>query len=308
MDKEGSDIDADELKQLEEENEAETGVAGPAILPANSKRVVASTTDRSGINATSPPNSNRSSRASSVASSASSVSSVSSSTTSSISNNEASQSPVALSSTHGRQPSSEEKTPLVPDDGASAGSDADVFDDGFDDDLMGDAHDRARLEALTEKERETEIFKRIERRDLMRTRWEIKRKLKLAKRAAVAAASASSTAAVPSKSSVDVVAAPVSVSVYTTPTVTANAVPISHDPSMFEPMDFNDDSDVDERREYFDPKERSKERKKNVEANRTDDKRSSAMAMLKAKREDKAKRGKQKFEKSEAFKNQLLIN
>lgn len=42
--------------------------------------------------------------------------------------------------------------------------------------------------------------------------------------------------------------------------------------------------------EYFDPKERSKERKKNVEANRTDDKRSNAMALLKARREGRAKR------------------
>lgn len=44
--------------------------------------------------------------------------------------------------------------------------------------------------------------------------------------------------------------------------------------------------------EYFDPKERSKERKKNVEANKTDDKRTNAMALLKAKREGKQKRGK----------------
>lgn len=43
--------------------------------------------------------------------------------------------------------------------------------------------------------------------------------------------------------------------------------------------------------EYFDPKERSKERKKNVEANKTDDKRTNAMALLKAKREGKQKRG-----------------
>lgn len=43
--------------------------------------------------------------------------------------------------------------------------------------------------------------------------------------------------------------------------------------------------------EYFDPKERSKERKKNVEMSKSDDKRSNAMAMLKAKREGKAKRG-----------------
>lgn len=50
---------------------------------------------------------------------------------------------------------------------------------------------------------------------------------------------------------------------------------------------------------YFDPKERSKERKKNVEMNKTDDKRSNAMALLKARRE-----GKQKREEEEAAKRQ----
>lgn len=35
---------------------------------------------------------------------------------------------------------------------------------------MGDEEDRARLAAMSEKEREQEIFKRIERRDLMKTR------------------------------------------------------------------------------------------------------------------------------------------
>ncbi|XP_069363244.1 RNA polymerase-associated protein Rtf1-like [Maniola hyperantus] len=58
------------------------------------------------------------------------------------------------------------------------------FDDGYDENLMGDEDDRARLAAMSEKEREQEIFKRIERRDLMKTRWEIERKLRLAKRSA----------------------------------------------------------------------------------------------------------------------------
>ncbi|XP_045533544.1 RNA polymerase-associated protein Rtf1 isoform X1 [Pieris brassicae] len=58
------------------------------------------------------------------------------------------------------------------------------FDDGYDENLMGDEEDRARLAALSEKEREQEIFKRIERRDLMKTRWEIERKLRLARRSA----------------------------------------------------------------------------------------------------------------------------
>ncbi|XP_061381146.1 RNA polymerase-associated protein Rtf1 [Danaus plexippus] len=58
------------------------------------------------------------------------------------------------------------------------------FDDGYDENLMGDDADRARLAAMSEKEREQEIFKRIERRDLMKTRWEIERKLRLARRSA----------------------------------------------------------------------------------------------------------------------------
>ncbi|XP_075987516.1 RNA polymerase-associated protein Rtf1-like [Anticarsia gemmatalis] len=58
------------------------------------------------------------------------------------------------------------------------------FDDGYDENLMGDEDDRARLAAMSEKEREQEIFKRIERRDLMKTRWEIERKLRLARRSA----------------------------------------------------------------------------------------------------------------------------
>lgn len=48
---------------------------------------------------------------------------------------------------------------------------------------MGDEEDQARLQALSEKERETEIFKRSERRDALRRRWEIEQKLRQAKRA-----------------------------------------------------------------------------------------------------------------------------
>ncbi|CAH1642384.1 unnamed protein product [Spodoptera littoralis] len=68
------------------------------------------------------------------------------------------------------------------------------FDDGYDENLMGDEEDRARLAAMSEKEREQEIFKRIERRDLMKTRWEIERKLRLARRSAAGALSASELA------------------------------------------------------------------------------------------------------------------
>lgn len=53
---------------------------------------------------------------------------------------------------------------------SSGSSSEEEFNDGYDDQLMGDAEDRARLASLTEKERETEIFKRIEQRELMKTR------------------------------------------------------------------------------------------------------------------------------------------
>ncbi|XP_063883020.1 RNA polymerase-associated protein RTF1 homolog isoform X4 [Scylla paramamosain] len=48
--------------------------------------------------------------------------------------------------------------------------------------MIGDEEDRARLEQMTEKEREQEIYNRIEKREVMRTRFEIEKKLKLAKK------------------------------------------------------------------------------------------------------------------------------
>ena len=53
-------------------------------------------------------------------------------------------------------------------------SDEDVpfeFNDGLGDDLIGDEKDRERLEKMTEKEREQEIFNRVERREMLRTRY-----------------------------------------------------------------------------------------------------------------------------------------
>lgn len=45
------------------------------------------------------------------------------------------------------------------------------FNDGYDENLMGDEEDQKRLSAMTEKEREQEIFKRIEAREVMKTRY-----------------------------------------------------------------------------------------------------------------------------------------
>nr|XP_058951031.1 RNA polymerase-associated protein RTF1 homolog [Pocillopora verrucosa] len=56
------------------------------------------------------------------------------------------------------------------------------YHDDWDDNLMGDEADRARLEKMTEKEREQEIFNRVEKREALKTRFEIERKLRLAKR------------------------------------------------------------------------------------------------------------------------------
>uniref|UniRef100_A0A671L2P9 Plus3 domain-containing protein n=1 Tax=Sinocyclocheilus anshuiensis TaxID=1608454 RepID=A0A671L2P9_9TELE len=71
---------------------------------------------------------------------------------------------------------------------SSSSSDSDsseedeVFRDGYGDDLMGDEEDRARLEQMTEKEREQELFNRIEKREVLKRRFEIKQKLKTAKK------------------------------------------------------------------------------------------------------------------------------
>lgn len=59
----------------------------------------------------------------------------------------------------------------------SEGSDSDLsdmsqeeFNDGYDENLMGDEEDQRRLAQMTEKEREQEIFTRIEQRERMKTR------------------------------------------------------------------------------------------------------------------------------------------
>ncbi|XP_064174830.1 RNA polymerase-associated protein RTF1 homolog isoform X2 [Anguilla rostrata] len=65
---------------------------------------------------------------------------------------------------------------------SDSSSEDDVFRDGYGDDLMGDEEDRARLEQMTEKEREQELFNRIEKREVLKRRFEIKKKLKTAKK------------------------------------------------------------------------------------------------------------------------------
>lgn len=73
------------------------------------------------------------------------------------------------------------KSILSKEDGEVSQSDEDSnkeFDDGLDDQLIGDDEDRTRLEKMTEREREEELFKRAEIRENLRKRFEIQKKLK----------------------------------------------------------------------------------------------------------------------------------
>ncbi|XP_065204524.1 RNA polymerase-associated protein RTF1 homolog [Planococcus citri] len=65
---------------------------------------------------------------------------------------------------------------------ASSDSSHEAFNDGYGSDFMGDFEDRDNLARMTEKEREQEIFKRIENRDVLKTRFNIEKKLRQAKR------------------------------------------------------------------------------------------------------------------------------
>ncbi|XP_026478010.1 RNA polymerase-associated protein Rtf1 [Ctenocephalides felis] len=165
----------------------------------------------------------------------------------------------------------------VSSDDANSSSSDDEFNDGFDENLMGDEEDRARLAALTEKERETEIFKRIEQREVMKTRWEIERKLRLARKGTEKVKKPSGERS--KKSQAAVLNSSSDSNLNLSNSSAKNASPKQLDSAK-----------KSQELEDFDFKERSKERKKTVEMNRGDDKRSNAMALLKAKREGKQKR------------------
>ena len=59
----------------------------------------------------------------------------------------------------------------VSDSDKASGGEFEEFDDGLDENLIGDADDKKRLEQMTEKEREQELFNRLEKREAMRTRY-----------------------------------------------------------------------------------------------------------------------------------------
>ncbi|KAM9100333.1 LOW QUALITY PROTEIN: RNA polymerase-associated protein RTF1 homolog [Sarcophilus harrisii] len=65
---------------------------------------------------------------------------------------------------------------------SDSSSEDEEFHDGYGEDLMGDKEDRASLEQMTEKKWEQELFKWIEKREVLKRRFEIKKKLKTAKK------------------------------------------------------------------------------------------------------------------------------
>lgn len=69
------------------------------------------------------------------------------------------------------------RSPL--DEGEIEDDESREFDDGLDENLMGDEEDRRRLAQMTEKEREQELFNRSEKRESAKIRFEIERKLRL---------------------------------------------------------------------------------------------------------------------------------
>ena len=57
--------------------------------------------------------------------------------------------------------------------GSGSDSGPDEFFDGYDENMMGDEEDRKRLAQMSEMEREKEIYNRIEKREVLKTRQEI---------------------------------------------------------------------------------------------------------------------------------------
>lgn len=135
-------------------------------------------------------------------------------------------------------------------DGSASESSQEEFNDGYDENLMGDAEDQARLAQMTEKEREQEIYKRIEQREIKKTRFEIEKKLRTAKKQELRKQKESKKREKGAGS--------------------------------------NGSAEEKNFERAPDPKERSKDRKKTIEEKQ--DKKSHAMLQLKARREERKER------------------
>ncbi|XP_040573431.1 RNA polymerase-associated protein Rtf1 [Lepeophtheirus salmonis] len=152
------------------------------------------------------------------------------------------------------------------------------FDDGLDEDLIGDEEDRNNLENLTEREREEELFKRAETRENLKKRFEIQKKLKQQhqqKRELKAAEKDSDSEGL-----------------------------LQDDEDSLDEVDNIDkihtsvllSEEEEEPVRTFDHKERSFDRRKNLDALKYD-KKSNALSELKAKRQEKEQKKKDAQEK-----------
>lgn len=79
-----------------------------------------------------------------------------------------------------KQEEDEKEEGEVEDDDSE--DDLEEFNDGYDENLLGDEEDQKRLALMTEKEREQELFNRSEKREVLKTRFEIEKKLRMAKK------------------------------------------------------------------------------------------------------------------------------
>ncbi len=152
------------------------------------------------------------------------------------------------------------------EEAAAADSDdsKEEFDDGLDEDLIGDDADRKKLEKMTEREREEELFKRAEIREEKRKRFEITKKLKLQQKLSGGKP----------RSSRD-------------------------DEDDHEEGQVSDgDEDSFDFGQMLDAKERSQDRRKNMDALKFD-KKSSALSELKAKKEEKERKEREKRERKD---------
>lgn len=75
-----------------------------------------------------------------------------------------------------------ELTPSDQDSGSDDSGDDDNFDDGLDENFIGDTEDRDKLMSMTEAEREGVLFERMEKREQMKVRQAIQKKLKQEKK------------------------------------------------------------------------------------------------------------------------------
>ena len=133
------------------------------------------------------------------------------------------------------------------------------FDDGYDENLIGDDDDRAKLETMTEREREEILFKRAEDREYAKKQFEIRKKLKQKEK------------------------------------FKAKNTEISHDSSRERGEDFDAEIDYNN---VQDTKERSQTRQKKMEEKKMDQK-SSALSELKAKRQEKERKDAERMKKEE---------